>query len=113
MKALGFTIEVRVNAGALPLSTLSRSGPIVPVAPASEGVWQDVQPVVPDVKIALPSLAAPPPPPPPPDCCPPAVLFAPLRSPPMNLLNAARLSTVAIPRITAWPSPHSSAQTIG
>src|SRR4029079_15198979 len=37
--ALGLTIEVRMNAGVLPLSTLSRSGPTLPVAPASESVW--------------------------------------------------------------------------
>src|SRR5215207_8608266 len=44
---------------------LSRFGPTLPLAPASESVWQPEQFVL---KIALPSVASCPPPPPPPGC---------------------------------------------
>src|SRR5947208_2658985 len=110
MYALGLTIEVRMNAWLLPLSTLSRSGPIVPVAPASLSVWQDEQLVVDDVKIVLPLVVTPPPPD---DGWPPAVLLAPVPTPLMNLSNAGLDSTIASARMTAWPRPHSSAQTTG
>src|SRR3954468_17516 len=50
-----------MNAGSLPLSTWSRSGPTLPAAPASDSVWQPEQPVEPEVKIALPSAVPPPP----------------------------------------------------
>src|ERR1700748_3617532 len=96
MKALGSTIEVRMTAGLLPLSVLSRSGPILPVAPASWSVWQAEQLVVDDVKIALPLVVTPPPPPPPPPPdCPPLVLLAPVRRLVRYLLNDARVSTIA------------------
>src|SRR6201986_3016200 len=109
MKALGSTIEVRMNAGLLPLSVLSRSGPILPVAPASWSVWQAEQLVVDEVKMALPLVVTPPPPPPPSPDWPPEVLLAPVRRLVRYLLNDARVSTTASARITACPRPQSSA----
>src|SRR3954463_14021934 len=99
-----------MNASSLPLSTAPRSGPIVPLAPASASVWQDAQLASEEVKTALPAAAvagAPPPPPPPPgDCagCPSAFSHA---------ANFSGVSTVAVERMTACPRPQSSAQTIG
>src|SRR6185437_5754525 len=49
---------------ASPETALSRSGPIVPVAPAALRVWQLPQPF--DAKIVLPAAASPVPPLPPP-----------------------------------------------
>jgi len=51
-----------MKAASLPLRASSRFGPIVPSAPASESVWQELQAgAAPLVKIVLPSGAAPPP----------------------------------------------------
>src|ERR1700759_181720 len=110
MNAFGSTIEVRMNAVLLPLSVLSRSGPIVPVAPASLSVWQAEQLVVADVKIALPLVVTPPPPA---GGWAPAPVLAPVRRLVRNLSKAARVSTTAFARMTACPRPHSSAHTTG
>src|SRR3954468_22555504 len=101
-----------MNAASLPLSTWSRSGPVVPLVPACDSVWQaphGVAPVafLPLVKIAIASVdavrppppARPPPPPPPP---PPAALAGrPGRPPPPAEPRGVLTRTVE--RMNAWP----------
>src|ERR1700716_1944372 len=98
-----------MNAGVLPLRNLFRSGPVVPVVPASASVWQAPQPPAP-VNVCLPSAAgsavvAPPPPvevwAPPPFCA-----FS-------QVENSAGVTTLTVERIVEWPRPQSSAHTTG
>jgi hypothetical protein len=105
MKAPGSSIDWRMNALSLPLRTLSRSGPVVPLVPASASVWQPPQPAL-VVKICLASGFAVCPPPP--AVAPPGWLcFL------SHASKSARLTTCAVWRMTEWPRPHSSAQTTG
>src|SRR4051794_9154852 len=106
MKAFGSTIDCLMKAASLPLRTLSRSGPTVPLAPASASVWHALQPF--EAKSVLPSCVALLPPPPAAD----GVATGLLRLP-SQAVNLASGSTTADARIVAWPMPHSSAQTIG
>src|SRR5712691_11096097 len=75
--------------------SLSRSGPIFPVAPAAFNVWQDEQPLL--MKIALPA--------PGPETDAPADLT--------HAANASGFITITVERMTEWPRPQSSVQTIG
>src|SRR3954451_4241520 len=70
--ALGSTIDVLMKAGFLPFRNLSRSGPTVPLAPASLSVWQAAQPLAANTCLPAATLAAPPGPPPPAGGPPPA-----------------------------------------
>src|SRR5919198_6423512 len=103
MKAFGSTIDCLMNAGSLPLSTLSRSGPVVPVAPASASVWQPLQPLEVNSCLPLGAGAAPPP---------AGTGLPPLLSLFSQAVKACGETTCALARIVEWPSPHSSAQTI-
>src|SRR3954453_12355329 len=105
-----------MNAASLPLSTWSRSGPVVPFVLAAESVWQaphDVAPVafLPLVKIAFGSVDGVGPPPP---ACPPPPA-PPLAAALVRRTQAAKpwaVLTRTVERMNAWPSPQSSAQTI-
>src|SRR5207247_10874496 len=55
--AFGSTIDWWMNAELLPLSTLERSGPTVPVAPAGVKVWHEAQPFA--AKTCFPAAALP------------------------------------------------------
>src|SRR3954454_21160729 len=46
MKAFGSMIDVWMKLSGLPLRAWSRSGPLLAVEPASESLWQPVQPAV-------------------------------------------------------------------
>ena len=62
IKALGSTIDCLMKAASLPLRTLSRSGPDLPVAPASASVWQPAQPLAGEDLLAGARRVRPPPP---------------------------------------------------
>src|SRR6476620_8168473 len=99
--APGSSMDCWMNLASLPLRNLFRFGPMVPVAPASASVWQEEQAgLAVLVKIVLPSGAAP-----------PAAAWARLAA--SHLSNAAGETTWALWRMTACPSPHSSAHTTG
>src|SRR5215471_1044248 len=57
-----FARSMLPSAFASEATALSRSGPIVPVAPAGLKVWHEAQPL--EAKTAFPAAALPPPPPP-------------------------------------------------
>src|SRR5262245_41417822 len=106
MTALGVTIDWRMNASSLPFRTLPRSGPVVPVAPASASVWHDAHGGWADwVKTVLPPAVPPAgPPPPPPGLAGADRVF-------IACVNFAGGTTCTVWRIVAWPRPHSSAHT--
>src|SRR3954452_17509818 len=94
----------------LPFSTLSRFGPVVPLALASARVWQALQPPAP-VNTCFPAaglVAAAPPAlaPPPPAVAAPLIFLN-------QVLNWPWVTTLAKLRIVEWPAPHSSAHTTG
>lgn len=63
-----------LSAFASEAGALSRSGPMVPVAPAGLKVWHEAQPL--ELKTASPAAALPPPPPPDDVVVPPDVVVA-------------------------------------
>src|SRR5207247_11429629 len=98
-----------MNDFGLPFSTLSRFGPVVPVAPASASVWQALLPPGP-VKTCFPAAvlvaAAPLGLAPPPAAAGPLIFLS-------QALNWLWVTTLAKLRIVEWPMPHSSAHTTG
>src|SRR6266576_6960765 len=63
ISAFGSVIDVLMNVASLPFSAWSRSGPILPVAPAGWNVWQPLQPLsaktfLPAAGFALPAFGS-------------------------------------------------------